>query len=143
MYLLLENLGTGKSTFINIMNGGKLAKEGTGGGKVTYNICQYHVKNTNIILYDTPGFGTGNEFEKVNAFIQNEVENMIKLKENFHCIIYMLSHYDKRNFDKPEEKLISYLLKYNIPFYFLLNFSQRPKETGKKKKKKEMKKRKS
>ncbi len=103
---------------------------------MTSNICQYHVKDINIILYDTPGFGTGNEFETVNKFIKNEIEKMKKLKENFHCIIYMLSHYDKRNFDKPEEELISYLVNLNIPFYFLLNFNQRPKETGKKKKKK-------
>ena len=133
--LIIGKPGTGKSTFINIMNGNKLAKEGTGGGKVTYNICQYHVKNTNFVLYDTPGFGTGNEFEKVNKYITSEIEEMAKRKEHFHCVIYMLNHYDKRNFDKPEEKLINDLLKFDMPFYFLLNYSQKPKEIGKKKKK--------
>ena len=64
-FLVIWKPGTGKSTFINIMNGNKIAKEGTGGGKVTNEMCEYHVKNTNIVLYNTPGFETGGETEKM------------------------------------------------------------------------------
>ena len=55
-----------------------------------YNTCQYHFKILISYYIIIQGFGTWNEFEKVNGFIQNEIENLIKLKENFHYIIYML-----------------------------------------------------
>ena len=126
--------GTGKSTFINILNGGKYAKEGTGGGKVTEKITKYRVKNSNIMIYDTPGFGAGNELNEVSRYIKKEINEMKDLKEKFFCIIYMLDHSLERDFEKNEEELIEYLLTLKIPFYFILNKSQKPKESIKKKK---------
>lgn len=133
--LIIGKPGTGKSTFINIMNGGKVAKEGTGGGKVTNNICEYHIKDTNIVLYDTPGFGTNDELPKVQKFIIEEIEKMKEKNEKFHCILYLLSHSDARDFDKPEENLILDLLKLKAPFYFILNKSTIPNLKMKRKKK--------
>ena len=139
-FLVIGKPGTGKSTFINILNGKKIAKEGMGGGKVTYNICQYHIKETNIVLYDTPGFGTSHELEKVKNFLTKEIEEMKKIKEKFHCIIYLLSHSDARDFDNPQECLIKNLLNLKVPFYFILNKSKLPKKKKKKKKIKDDKK---
>ena len=133
--LVIGKPGTGKSTFINIMNGAKCAKEGTGGGKVTYNVCQYKVKDTDLVIYDTPGFGQAKELQKVEKFIVKEIEVMKQAKEKFHCVIYMLNYQEERNFDETEEKLINILLNLNIPFYFVLNKSQKPRETGKKRRK--------
>ena len=133
--LIIGKPGSGKSTFINIMNGDKSAKEGTGGGKVTYEICQYKVKNTNFILYDTPGFGQSNELQKVEKYIKNEIKNMKELKEKFHCVIYMLNYQEERNVEETEVKLINYLLDLNIPFFFLLNKSQKSRKTLKNKRK--------
>lgn len=134
-FLVIGKPGTGKSTFINIMNGKKVAKEGIGGGKVTERICEYQIKESNIVLYDTPGFGTSNELEKVKEYYKKEIERMKAIKEKFHCIIYLLSHGDARDFDKPEESLIKDLLKLKVPFYFVLNKTNLPKKTKKKKKK--------
>ena len=128
--------GSGKSTFINILNGGKYAKEGTGGGKVTEKITKYHVKNSNIMIYDTPGFGAGNELNYVSKYIKKEINEMKDLKEKFLCIIYMLDHSLERDFEQNEEELIEYLLTLKIPFYFILNKSHKQKEYFNKKKKK-------
>ena len=59
---------------------------------------------------------------------------MEKIKEKFHCIIYLLSHNDSRDIDKPEEGLINNLLKLKAPFYFILNKSKLPNLKGKKEK---------
>lgn len=137
-FLVIGKPGTGKSTFINIMNGNKLAKEGTGGGKVTYKICKYHIKSNgkeSIILYDTPGFGTNKELDNVNKFLIEEIKKLEEIKEKFHCIIYLLSYSDTRDFDKPEEELINKLLNLRVPFYFILNRSKIPNLKRKKKKK--------
>ena len=131
-FLVIGNPGTGKSTFINIMNGEKVAKEALGGEKVTYEICQYHAKETNLILYDTPGFGLSNELEKVNNYYIKEIR---KKKKKFHCIIFLLSHHEERFFDYSEECLIKELLKLQVPFYFILNKSKLQKKNTKKKKK--------
>ena len=135
-FLIIGKPGTGKSTFINIMNGLKVAKEGTGGGKVTYNICKYTVKkekDENLILYDTPGFGQNNELQKVENYIKKEIINMKEIKEKFHCVIYMLNYNTARNFEEEEENIINTLLDLNIPFYFVLNYSRKPNEKKKKK----------
>lgn len=133
--LVIGKPGTGKSTFINIINGKKVAKEGTGGGKVTNDINYYRDEGTNIVLYDTPGFGTNEELPKVKKFVTNEIKNMKEKNEKFHCIIYLLSHSDARDFDKPEEILILKLLELKVPFYFILNKSTKPNLKLKKKKK--------
>ncbi len=140
-FLIIGKPGTGKSTLINILNGGKVAKEGTGGGKVTYNICKYTVKtNENIILYDTPGFGQNKELQKVEEYIHKEITSMKEIKEKFHCVVYMLNYQEERSFDESEINIINTLLDLNIPFYFTLNKSQRPKENKRKKKKRDDKK---
>lgn len=142
-FLIIGKPGSGKSTFINILNGSKTAKEGTGGGKVTYNICKYVIKNkekSNIIFYDTPGFGQDKELEKVQNYLENELKNMKEIKEKFHCVIYMLNYVEERTFDDNEKDLIEILLDLNIPFYFVFNKSRRPKESKKKKKKRDDKK---
>lgn len=133
--LIIGKPGTGKSTLINIMNGEKIAKESTGGGKVTNEICQYKVRNTNLVLYDTPGFGQSNELSKVEKYIKNEINNMKAIKEKFHCVIYMLNYQEERNIEESERKLINLLLDLNIPFFFVLNKSQKPRETKKNKRK--------
>ena len=98
------------------MNENKIAKEGTGGGKVTNEMCEYHVKNTNIVLYDTPGCETGGELEKVKDELIKEIKKLEKIKEKFYCIIYLLSHNDARDIDKPEEALVDNLLQLKAPF---------------------------
>ena len=98
------------------MNENKIAKEGTGGGKVTNEMCEYHVKNTNIVLYDTPGWETGGELEKVKDELIKEIKKLEKIKEKFYCIIYLLSHNDDRDIDKPEEALVENLLQLKAPF---------------------------
>ena len=136
--LIIGKPGSGKSTFINVLNGGKVAKEGTGGGKVTENITKYRVKNSNIMIYDTPGFGAGNELEKVTKYIMKEIEEMKKLKEKFLCILYMLDHNLERDFEDPETTLFKFLLKLQVPFYFILNKTHQ--QQNKKKKKRDNKK---
>ena len=136
-FLIIGKPGSGKSTFINILNGSKIAKEGTGGGKVTYNICKYVIKNkekSNIIFYDTPGFGQDKELEIVQNYIENEIKNMKEIKEKFHCVIYMLNYQEERTFDDNEKELIEMLLELEIPFYFVFNKSKKPKESKRKKK---------
>ena len=134
-FLIIGKPGTGKSTFINIMNGLKVAKEGTGNGKMTYNICKYTVKSEeNLILYDTPGFGLNDELQKVEKYINEEIISMKEIKEKFHCVIYMQLYSATRTFEDKEKNIIKTLLDLNIPFYFVLNFSSKPKEKKKKKK---------
>ena len=135
--LVIGKPGSGKSTLINILSGyGKISKEATGGGKITTKICQYNMKNTNIIFYDTPGFGAGNELQTVYQFVLDEIKKMKEeYKEKFFSVFYLLDHNLERHYEDKEKGLLIYLFEQKIPFYFILNKSQKPKENTKRKKK--------
>ena len=114
--LIIGKPGTGKSTLINIFNGSRVAKEATGGGKITYKICKYNVENTNFVIYDNPGFGTNGEFSKVVEYIHEQIGKMEKIQEKFYCILFLLNNNDTRDFVEPEGKLIKFLLILNVHF---------------------------
>lgn len=65
---------------------------------------------------------------------------MKEVKEKFHCVVYMLSYQEERNFEDEETRIINILLDLTIPFYFILNKSQKRNENKKKKKKRDDKK---
>jgi len=121
---ILGKPGVGKSTLINILKGGKYAKECLGGEIITYNITKYNINDTNIILYDTPGV-YNDTIGKINQFIDN-------FKEKFHCFIYMLNYQQERHFFYIEQELIGKLLSKKITIYVLINKARKNKKKKKK-----------
>ena len=115
--------GAGKSTFINIMNGVKCAKEGDNEKKRNKKILQYYLENTNIVLYDTPGIQDSQDLEIFNKLIEEEVINMNLNKEKFNCIIYMINNDSNNYFNNTEISFINKLLEFGTPIYILINQS--------------------
>ena len=115
--------GVGKSTFVNILNGGKYAKEGEEEKKTTKKITSYYLNNTNFVLYDTPGIKDSSDLQKFNELMEEEITNMKTKKERFNCIIYMIKNNSKNLFNSIEISFLSKLLLYKIPIYIVINHS--------------------
>ena len=121
----MGEVGSGKSTLINILIGAKIAKECRGLKKVTEKINKYYINESNIALYDTPGLFESN-INIVSEFV-------INFKEKLHCVIYLINNYGRRIFEQKQVEIIGYLLNMKIPIYFLINHSKKEETIEKKK----------
>lgn len=118
-FFLIGKPGAGKSTLINIICNEKKAKE-----KRTNNIVKYFIVDFPIALYDTPGFNSRNDIDELIEKIKKKMKEFYDLKEQIHGIFYVINSKSTRTLDEGELILIKFLLKYEIPLFFILNFSK-------------------
>lgn len=116
--------GAGKSTLINILLNDKRAMEGVG-CNVTSKITKYIMDNAPIAFYDTPGFSGEDEIKLTKEAIKKKFQELYEYKDNIHGIFYVINHNLVRTIDDTEIDFLKFLFNYNIPVFFLLNFSQK------------------
>ena len=114
--------GTGKSTLINLLLNEKKARESSG-KNTTNKIIKFIKKNTCLAFYDTPGFVSGNDVDETIKLLKEKVKEMNIYKEKIHGILYLLNSNLVRTMDDNEIDFIKFLLNYDIPIFFILNFS--------------------
>ena len=113
--------GSGKSTLINLLLNEKRAKETTG-KNTTNKIIKFNKRNSSLSFYDTPGFISGNDVDSTIKIIKSKVQQMDIYKEKIHGILYVLNSRLVRTIDENEIDFINFLLSYEIPIFFVLNF---------------------
>jgi len=114
--------GTGKSALINLLLNEKKAKE-SAGKNTTNKIIKFIKKNSSLAFYDTPGFVSGKDVDDTIKLLKEKVKEMNLYKEKIHGILYLLNSTLVRTMDDNEIDFIKFLLGYNIPIFFILNFS--------------------
>ena len=119
--------GTGKSTLINLLLNEKKARESSG-KNTTNKIIKFIKKNTCLAFYDTPGFVSGNDVDETIKLLKGKVKEMDLYKEKIHGILYLLNSNLVRTMDDNEIDFIKFLLNYDIPIFFILNFSNPKKK---------------
>lgn len=116
--------GAGKSTLVNVICNEKKAKESIGGGSITSRIVKYFIGDSPIALYDTPGFNSKSDIEKLIEKIKKKMDEIYDIKEQIHGIFYIIDAKSTRTLDEGELSLIKFIIKCEIPLFFLLNFSK-------------------
>ena len=119
--------GAGKSSLINLLLKEKKAKESTG-KNTTNKIIKFIKKNTSLAFFDTPGFISGSDVDETIIILKDKVKEMDLYKEKIHGILYLLNSSLVRTIDDNEIDFIKFLLSYNIPIFFVLNFSNPQKK---------------
>ena len=119
--------GTGKSTLINLLLNEKKARESSG-KNTTNKIIKFIKKNTCLAFYDTPGFVSGNDVDETIKLLKEKVKEMNIYKEKIHGILYLFNSNLVRTMDDNEIDFIKFLLNYDIPIFFILNFSNPKKK---------------
>ena len=114
--------GAGKSTLINLLLNEKKAKESSG-KNTTNKIIKFIKKNSSLAFFDTPGFVSGKDVDNTIKLLKEKVKEMNLYKEKIHGILYLLNSILVRTMDDNEIDFIKFLLGYNIPIFFILNFS--------------------
>ncbi len=121
-FFVTGNPGTGKSTLINLLLNEKRAKESTG-INATNKIVKFNKKNTSLSFYDTPGFTSGKDVDSTIKILKNKAQQMDIYKDKIHGILYVLNSRLVRSMDLNEIDFIKFLLGYDIPIFFVINFS--------------------
>jgi len=122
-FFVIGRPGAGKSSLINFLLNEKRAKEGVG-CNITTKITKYIMDNAHIAFYDTPGFSGEEEIKLTKKTIEQKIKELYEYKDNIHGIFYVINHSLVRTIDDTEIELLKFLFSYNIPIFFLLNFSK-------------------
>ena len=123
-FFVIGRPGAGKSSLINFLLNDKRAKEGVG-CNITTKITKYIMDNAHIAFYDTPGFSGEEEIKLTKNKIKEKIKELYEYKDNIHGIFYVINHSLVRTIDDTEIELLKFLFSYNIPVFFLLNFSKK------------------
>ena len=126
-FFVVRKLGCRKSTLISLLLNEKRAKESTG-KNTTNKIIKFIKKNTCLAFYDTPGFVSGNDVDETIKLLKEKVKEMNIYKEKIHGILYLFNSNLVRTMDDNEIDFIKFLLNYDIPIFFILNFSNPKKK---------------
>ena len=116
--------GSGKSRLVNIICNEKKAKERIGGSIFSTNVIKYYIGDSPIALYDTVGFNSRKDIQLTMKKIENKMKQITDDREQIHGIFYVINSNSTRTLDEGEILLIKFILKYEIPIFFLLNYSK-------------------
>ena len=160
--LLAGETGTGKSSFINILNDGKIAYESDNGIFKTNKINEYLIsykqseinriinqqennlnqnqqeRKFNYKICDTLGFSLENkELNDLIKFIKEYNEEQIRIKDRIHCIWYFLNENKfSRILSEVVKEFFKYIYQKRIKVIFVINFNNGRKHVCKNKLKK-------
>jgi GTP-binding protein len=123
--VLCGRSNVGKSSFINSIFNSKLAKTSSSPGK-TRSINYYLVENK-FFLVDLPGFGYAKVSKKERDAWQLLLEKYFSLNNNIDLAVHIIdSRHDPMQLDI---ELNEFLRKQNIPYYVILNKSDKLKQS--------------
>ena len=108
----IGRFGQGKSTGVNVLSQEYKAKESSKGCSQTKNLTFYHVKDKPIRILDIPGFVDNLTINDVLKRIQFCGEEINKLKDKIHFILYFLNCNEGRAFMRMEYPLIEEIAKH-------------------------------
>ena len=111
--------GAGKSSLVNVICNEKKAKEKIGGGGISNYIVKYFIGDLPIALYDSPGFNSRNQIDSTMKSIEQKIKQIYDDKEQIHGIFYVINSNSSKTLDDGEIKFIKFILKYEIPIFFL------------------------
>jgi GTP-binding protein EngB required for normal cell division len=104
--------GQGKSTGVNALLKEYKAKESNKGSSQTKNLTYYQVKNHPIRVLDIPGFENEQTVQDAIEKFKFCGEEINRMKEKIHIILYFLNYSEKRAFMKLEYPLIEEITKH-------------------------------
>ena len=123
--VLCGRSNVGKSSFINSLFNTKLAKTSSHPGK-TRSINYYMVENK-LFLVDLPGFGYARVSKSERDAWQHLLERYFSLNENIELAMHIIdSRHDPMQLDI---ELNEFLHKQNIPYFVILNKSDKLKQS--------------
>ena len=126
-FFVIGKPGTGKSALVNLLINEKKAKESSG-KNTTNKIIKFVKKNTSLAFFDTPGFVSGDDVDQTIKLLKDKVKEMDLYKEKIHGILYLFNSTLVRCMDDNEINFIKFLLSYDVPIFFILNFSNPKKK---------------
>ena len=103
----IGQFGQGKSTGVNKILQEYKARESSQGCSQTKRLNYYHVRNQPVKILDIPGF---NDDKTVNEAVQQFkfcFEEMNRIKDNLHIILYFLNYHNIRTFMKSETPIFN------------------------------------
>ena len=109
----LGQCGKGKSTAINAITKSYKAKESSKGCSQTKSITYYQVENYPIRILDIPGFEDENTVKQAVEKFKFCREEINKMKEKLHIILYFFNYNDNRAFIKSEYLMLDEILKHD------------------------------
>lgn len=125
--LVIGKSGVGKSTLINTMFRGELAKTGLG-RPITQEIRKIEKKDVPLVIYDTPGFELSSSQQKQ---VKEEIIELLEqgarskdINDAIHCIWYCINVGANRTFDETELQWLRTLTaenqKFKVPIFIVL-----------------------
>ena len=104
--------GQGKSAGVNAILNEYKAKESSKGVSQTKFLTYYQVSNKPIRILDIPGFEDKETVEQAIKKLKLCGEEINKLKDNLHIILFFLNYNEKRAFSKLEVPILEEILKH-------------------------------
>ena len=120
--LLAGQPGVGKSSFINMILGEKRCKEGKG-KPVTSKIVKYLHQKYPITLYDTPGFDSEKDVNRVMSLIEEIKRHLIDGKDQIHFILFLVNAETSRTLLANDIIFIKKLYELKIDVFFVVTRS--------------------
>ena len=120
----IGRFGQGKSTGVNFILQEYKAKESSKSTSQTKSLTYYQVTNKPIRILDIPGFEDKNTVEIAIKKFKHCGEEINKLKDNIHIILYFFSYKNDRLFSNIEFPLIDEIIKYpSIKIIYVITHS--------------------
>ena len=98
--------GQGKSTGVNILLQEYKARASSKGGSQTKQLTFYHSRNQPVKILDIPGFEDEKTVKDVVSKFKLCDEEINKIKDNIHIILYFLNYHGERTFYRYESPIL-------------------------------------
>ena len=122
--ICVGRFGQGKSTGVNSLSQEYKAKESSKGCSQTKNLTFYHVKNKPIRILDIPGFENEKTINDVVKKVKFCSEEINKLKDNIHILLYFLNCNETKSFMDIEYPLLEEVIKHkSIKIIYVITHS--------------------
>ena len=108
----IGRFGQGKSTGVNAILQEYKAKESNKGSSQTKKITFYQVKNNPIRILDIPGFESEKTVREAIKKFKSCGEQIKKMKDNLHIILYFLNFSEERAFMELEYPMLEEIIKH-------------------------------